>query len=583
MLSSNSLIINNMKNISSFTTIIILLLLAITACKDKFMERYPKDALSDPSFWATPQDLESFANGFYPLLATPSIFNRDVNQVSNFDDQSDNKTTSTPDPYLFGQDVPQATSGYWNTSAWATIRSTNYFLARYGKVKGDVSQIASYVAEIRFFRAWEYFKKIKLFGDVPWINKDLATNDENYLYKARDSRKLVMDSVLADLNYAVANLYVPSKVKKGRLNKDVALAFKSRVCLYEASYRKYHNLSDEQKFFTEAKNAATTLIFSNVYSLYNTGNPKKDYYNLFIQPDLRGNSESILCMVYLKDLLMQVITNRTANPGQTGYTKDFAESYLCTDGKPISVSPLYLGDDSLEMEMKNRDPRIRQTIDNKSIPFTISDNGTFQYNQYPMINFLCPSGYLQIKYHSPLASEYNYGQGINDAFIFRYAEVLLNYAEATAELGGITQTDLDKSINLLRDRVGLPHLTLSVGFTDPNWPNYGYALSSLLQEIRRERRVELVSEEFRWDDIVRWKAGKLLENPKTLVGIRVPPVWKAQLPVTLFTGRVFTSDYLLQTYNGIISRTWNDKLYLRWIPLQEITLSKNKLTQNPGW
>ena len=148
---------------------------------------------------------------FYPLLATPSIFNRDFNNFVNYDDQSDNKTPTVPDPYLFGQDVPQATSSYWNANAWANIRATNYFLARYGKVKGDASQIASYVAEVKFFRAWEYFKKVRLFGDVPWINKDLATNDDSYLYKPRDSRKLVMDSVLTDLDYAIAHLYGASQ------------------------------------------------------------------------------------------------------------------------------------------------------------------------------------------------------------------------------------------------------------------------------------------------------------------------------------------------------------------------------------
>lgn len=570
-----------MKNI--FYYIGAILLFAITACNDEYMDRYPKDALSDASFWSTPQDLESFANGFYPLLATPTIFNREINLFINMDDRSDNKTPSTPNPYLFGQDVPQITSSDWNANSWSSIRSANYFLGRCGKVNGDATQIASYIAEVKFFRAWEYFKKIKLFGDVPWINRDLATNDGEFLYKARDSRKLVMDSILSDLNYAVTNLYEPSKVKAGRLHKYAALAFKARVCLYEASFRKYHKLGDEQKFFTEAKNAATTIISSNIYSLYTTDNPEKDYYNLFIQPDLTGNKESILCMVYLQNLLTNKISEQTEVGGEIGFTKDFVESYLCTDGKPISVSSLYLGDDSLEMEMRNRDPRMIQTIDNKSIPYKIAADGTTLYNKYPRVNYICPTGYLQIKGHSPLAIENNYNLGINDAFIFRYAEVLLNYAEATAELGGITQADLDKSINKLRDRVGVTHLTLSVGFTDQNWPDYGYDLPALLQEIRRERRVELVSEEFRWDDLVRWKAGKLLENPKTLVGIRVPPVWKDQLPSTLFIDRVFTSDYLLQTYNGIISRKWNDKLYLRWIPIQEISLSDDNLIQNPGW
>ena len=130
------------------------------------------------------------------------------------------------------------------------------------------------------------------------------------------------------------------RVKMGRLHKNVALALKSRICLYEASYRKYNNLGDEQKFFTEAKNAAATLMSSNLYSLYTTGNPQKDYYDLFIQPDLTGNTESILCMVYLKDLFTQAATNHIESGGATGYNKDLAESYLCTDGKPISVSPL---------------------------------------------------------------------------------------------------------------------------------------------------------------------------------------------------------------------------------------------------
>jgi len=562
--------------------IFIIFLFALTSCNDDFMDRYPKDALSDPMFWSSPDDLESFANQFYPLLTTRG--QHDFNWLIQMDDQSDNKCTGTPLPWLFGQDVPAATSGYWNAGAWSTIRATNYFLSRYEKVEGDAIKIASYVGEVRFFRAWEYYKKVRIFGDVPWIDKDLGTNDDEYLYKPRDSRKVVMDHVLDDLDYAIENLYEPSKVPQGRIHKYVALAFKSRVCLYEASYRKYHNLGEYEKFYMEAREAAKAIMSSGMYSLYTTENPHKDYYDLFIQSDLRGNKESILCMVYLTNILNTYTSHYTEANGYVGFTKDFAESYLCADGKPISISPLYLGDDSLEMEMTNRDLRFRQTIDNKSFPYKITNEGPI-YNKYPRVNILCPTGYLQIKGHSPLGSEYEYGLGINDRFIFRYAEVLLNYAEATAELelGGITQDDLDESINLLRERVGLPKLTVPIGFSDPNWPDYGYDLSPLLHEIRRERRVELVSEDFRWDDIVRWKAGKLFENPKTLVGIRVTPEWKDQLPGDLFEDRKFTNDYLLQTYNDIISRDWNDKLYLRWIPLEEIALSRGNLVQNPGW
>ena len=398
------------------------------ACNDDFMDRYPKDALTDQSFWNSPEDLENYANSFYPSLATPTIFTNDFSWLVMWDNQSDNKGTGTPQPYLFGQEVPEATSSYWDANAWSNIRAANYFLTHYSKAKGDASKIASSVGEIKFFRAWEYFKKIKRFGDVPWINKDLATNDEEYLYKARDSRKLVMDSVLADLDFAIANLNEPSNVPIGRLHKYAALAFKSRVCLYEASFRKYHALGDEQKFFTEAKNAANAVMSSNLYSLYTQGEPQLDYWNLFNELDKTKNPESILCMVYSSNILTTSTVNYMEANGYNGFTKDLAESYLCIDGKPISVSPLYLGDDSLEMEMTNRDPRMKQTIDNKSIPYKIQTDGTITYNVIPRVSITSPTGYHQIKYHSPIPSEYELGLCTIDGFIFRYAEVLLNYA-----------------------------------------------------------------------------------------------------------------------------------------------------------
>src|SRR5690606_12496002 len=148
---------------------------------------------------------------------------------------------------------------------------------------------------------------------------------------------------------------------------------------------------------------------------------------------------------------------------------------------------------------------------------------------------------------------------------YRYGVVLVAYAEAKAELGECTQEVLDQSINLLRDRVGMAHLMVDVGFVDPDWPNWEVPVTPLLNEIRRERRIETVSESKRWDDLVRWKAGKLLENPKTIMGARNPEE---------------DNEYWVQ-YPGSV-RTWNDKYYLRPIPTQELALNTN-FTQNPGW
>ncbi|MDE6528073.1 MAG: RagB/SusD family nutrient uptake outer membrane protein, partial [Muribaculaceae bacterium] len=165
-------------------------------------------------------------------------------------------------------------------------------------------------------------------------------------------------------------------------------------------------------------------------------------------------------------------------------------------------------------------------------------------------------------------------------FIFRYAEVLLNYAEAMAELGECSQDVLDITINRLRDRVAMPHLSAEVGYADPNWPDYGYELSPLLYEIRRERAVELLGEGFRWDDIVRWKAGRLLENPKSMLGMKVSDAMKEA-----YDGfsRTLNADGLMIVYPDKTSRTWDDKLYLHPLPIDETTLNPNLLPNNPGW
>ncbi len=251
---------------------------------------------------------------------------------------------------------------------------------------------------------------------------------------------------------------------------------------------------------------------------------------------------------------------------RTGYTKDFVDSYLCKDGLPIAVSPLYNGDKEFGDEFVNRDPRMEQSIYQENRVYRIYENGSKEYRPMPEFdNNYAPTSYYILKGYSVYERDRLQLQCIVDDFIFRYGEVLISYAEAKAELGEATQGVLDKSVNLLRSRVGMPHLKAGVGFTDPNWPAWEVAITPLLNEIRRERRIELAGEGKRWDDIVRWKAGKLLENPNTYQGAKDPATGKNRI-----------------LYPGYDNRKWDDRLYLYPIPTQEIALNP-LLTQNPGW
>ncbi len=523
------------------------------ACNDDFMDRYPLDKINDANYWQTPEDLKTYANQFYPILSRIDSWTTD--------NMSDNQAPASINSFTWNEYVIPSSGGGWAKSDWGGIRSCNYFLNRYSKVKGDVTEIKKYVAEIKFFKAYYYHEKVKQFGDVPWLSSDLQTDSEE-LTAPRDSRKLVMDSVISNLNIAIANL--PESDSNNRLTKYAALAFKARACLFEGTFRKYHNLGDHEKMLHEAASAALEIINSKKFSLYSTGDTINDFYNLFIQNDLVGNSEGIMIQRFIEDKKMH---NRVRQLGEagSGFTKDFAQTYLCKDGKPISISPLYKGDAVFADEFINRDPRMQQTIYTQARPYHVTASGEYQYQNVPQFdNGMCYTGYRIIKFFSPTQRDFEYQRCILDDFIFRYGEVLLIYAEAKAELGEATQVVLDQSINLLRDRVGMPHVNVNVAFVDTNWPNWEVSVSPLINEIRRERRVELAAEGFRFDDLRRWKAGKLLTSVKTYLGARDPS----------------TSDYRV-LYPGK-TRTWNDKLYLYPLPLNELVLNP-QLTQNPGW
>ena len=572
-------------------------LLGFTACDD-VIDLKPLDSFTDESYWTSVDDLRGYANRFYGNLSSPS---------SSLDVQSDNRVASSYDAWLYNEYVVTQASDW----SWSNIRNLNFFMARYNRVVGSEADINAQVAVIRFFRALDYFGKIKSYGDVPWYEKDLTDGDEEELFKARDSRDLILGKVIADLEFAIQWLPEKNAAAECALHKDAARAQLSRVCLYYGTFKKYHNVQgtpSSQELLKKAADNALAVMNTGRYAIVQgddkgcgqqafPGYPMY-YQNQFVQEDLSSNKEAIMYRKYVDGTLM----HGTGRSQGVGYSKDFVESFLCKDGKPIAVSDLYQGDETIDQEMINRDPRMYNIIDNVHRPYTVQADGTIEINESmydatasaPDVSSAgSVTGYANVKFISADPTQWVANASTFDWFIYRYAEVLLNYAEAKYELGEMTQDVLDETINKLRDRVEMPHLTMNVGFTDPNWPDYGYDIDPLLQEIRRERRIELVAEGFRYDDLIRWKGVKVYENPKTVLGMRV-----TDKVISLYTEGTFGGDQgrTLVEYNGKTyirpyakdlndaGRKWsaNDRRFLNPISKNVMLINPN-ITQNPGW
>ncbi|WPU96115.1 RagB/SusD family nutrient uptake outer membrane protein [Mucilaginibacter sabulilitoris] len=539
-------------------------LIAFASCKkDSFLNRSPLSDISPQNFFKNESDLQVYCNQYYSGPNLP------VQNFVNQDDDSDDKANLSMNSFLAGTYTVPTTGGQWD---FGFIRTCNFFLANYSRatIGDDIKNI--YVGETLFFRANDFWKKVKTFGDVPYVNKYITDTSKSVLYGTRMPHKQVMDSVLKDLNFAVAHL--PVEAADGRLNKYCALALKARVCLWEGTYRKYFGVGDEATYLQQATDAAEQIMNSGQFDIYSTGKPQTDYYNLFIQDELKGNPEAIMPMRYLTTVLTNNFDRQLGEAGD-GYSKDFARSFLCTDGKPTSLSPLYKGDNTPDDEATNRDPRYKQQIATRGFDFLNGDLITL-----PRIGTSVTStGYQPIKGRSSSLAAWNASQSTFDVFIFRYAETLLIEAEAKAELGLCTQTVLDNTINKLRDRVGMPHMVIATLVKDPrsDFP----ALPVLIDEIRRERRIELGAEGFRFDDLHRWHAGTLINNPETVLGMKLTPALRAQYPADQVGSIVVDANNYIRVYPGF-TRTWSDKLYLYPLPIQELTLNPN-LKQNPGW
>jgi hypothetical protein len=524
------------------------------------------DQFSDDNFWTSENNVRSYNWGFYDLFTgfgtgTTADFYFSTPSSPFSDDQA----AATFQNYALN--VP-TTSADWN---WTYIRKANIMLERIDKVPMSDEAKNHWRGIARFFRAMDYFTKVKAFGDVPFINSSLDVSQTDVIYKPRDPRALVMDSVLADINFAVANIRTTDQVNT--VNKDVALALKARICLFEGSYRIYHTelgLPDADKFLLEGKDACDKLIASK----YTLG----DYKALYNSLDLAGNKEVLLYKKYLSGVLTHSVIGYTnSTTPMNGLTKSAIEAYAAVDGLPIKQSPLYKGDNTIKDLRANRDNRLLVTIDT-----------VLMYNGTLVTGNSSSTGYRPTKFLNPAAVQLAPNND-TDAPIFWFAEVLLNYAETSAlleKLGKytVTQADLDKSVNLLRTRAKIAPLmltglgTVSASGIVINDPVKPADVSSLMWEIRRERRVELMMDGFRYQDLMRWKEGDKLDkakNPDAFLGAKVADNKKV----------LRNADGYIMPYAAAISRTFVDpKNYLMAIPSNQFALYPNgTLKQNPGW
>lgn len=561
-------------------------MLVLNACEKNFLDRKPLDQVGASDYFKSPKDLETYMNQFYNYTSFP------ISREYGLDYNSDNAVTTNFDGRLAGTRTLDGASPI----SFSRVRSINYFFDNYKRIEGNAAftDYQQYVGEAHFFRALIYFDLLKGWGDIQWFTSVPGTTSPELLQQ-RDPRNIVADNIIKDLDSAVLYLQTDKTDGASRINKWIALLIQSRVALYEGTWEKYHagtpfGVTDPQpeKYFNKAVEAATKIMESGVYSLYSTGSPNTDYYELFSkQRTYASNTEVMFWKKFDNGLgkgevaFRREVNYMQRNPYEHSQTKELADSYLCIDGKPISGNPLFKGFDNIGLEMQNRDPRYFQTFGMPGQPYRIElDGTTANYEElYAILNQgvqnYSPSGYVlrkgydaRVQYQIPQYEE-------TPAIIYRYGEVLLNFAEAKAELGTITQDDIDKSIKKLRDRVGMPNLTLSAITADPAWDFP--MLTPIINEVRRERRIELASEGFRFDDIMRWAAADEL-----IVGKRPHGFKAAQLAVNPYpvNAEGFLDPYQQKLPHGYGFKIGRD--YLNAIPKDQLILNP-ALVQNPGW
>lgn len=579
--------------------------LGFAAC-DK-LDQAPQSTATRQAVFGTENGLKLYTNSFYGMGFLPR------NSTSQ-DAMSDYLAVRDVQNFIREGGFAANNSSGWT---WTDLRNINYFIQNCNDPAVPEATRNNYLGIARYFRAYFYMEKVKRFGDVPWIGKALDIDDP-LLTAGRNKRELVMDSVLADLDFACANIITTSDASRTTITKWVAYAYKSRVCLFEGTFRKYHtelNLSGTAaKWLNEAASAADQIIKNGGFSINTAGGPGVSYRQVFTSNTPLANE---VLQAAVADVNLGVLNEANwwwtsgTYGAKASFIRTFINTYLKLDGTPFTNDPNY-ATMLFKDEVKNRDLRLKQTIrlgDYKRI-----SNGQ-QIAAPPVFSYTF-TGYQPIKW--TLDDVYFDAGALNTnaVALFRYAEVLLNYAEAKAELGTLTDADWALTVGALRSRAGITGgLTTRPATADPYLvANYFPGITDpVILEVRRERGIELSLEGLRFPDLLRWKRGALMQQewngfyvpalntPMDLNEDGVPDVAFYQgtrpspavsgvtyVDVSPRIGNAVNSQLLKNGTSGElvwmneIPRKWNERNYYYPIPLNDLQRNPN-LKQNPGW
>lgn len=582
-------------------------ILPFSSCSD-FLDREPITKPEAGNFLTGAIQVENYINGLYMTLPSFSKFGLGVRSEEK---NSDNIIAEKYDARLHGQNNQFSGASDWQTG-YQNLRKVNYFFHNYKVPEAQESEdVLSLKGEAYFLRAYWHFDLLKKFGSIPVMD---AFWDENAtiagLQIPAKTRNEVARFILSDLVEAKNLLHSRGKYSGIRINKEAAMVLAMNVALYEGTWEKYHSSDDfasstnESNYFLgEVINWGNELFGCGI-DLYKTGqNPGDAFAALFNSKDLSGMGEVLLWRKYSSDegVFHDVNGNLKAgvvdSEGAAGITQSLVDNYLNADGTFIDPTNEKFKD--FKETFEGRDPRLIQTVMNEGAKFASATTATpMHLEEYTdeKKNTISPpklAGDGNTRsltgYHIRLGIDTTFvsGNGETALPIIRYAEGLLAYAEAAAELEMWSDDIANKTLKALRERAGVKYLAPA---KDANFTDFGYTLTPVLQEIRRERRSELALQGFRLDDLMRWKADKLI------VGKRGKGAYVGDESI-LFKSYSPDNQKRIRERLTLDDNKWADPMagtlpsgyqfhadrdYLLPIPPSELELNK-KLKQNPKW
>ncbi len=578
--------------------------LSMASCND-FLDdnRWPLDTIPDtPTAWESEPVVSAECEYFYGQYLG---YGNGTSWVNNFiyrslsDDQCARMNSGSGIVFCdWNYQYAPTSNSTWDDS-YAVIRRCNTIITNVANNGFTPAKKANYIGIARLNRAWQYFDLVRNFGDVCWTNEVLGL-DSPELYGPRIDRNIVMDSVLNDLDFAVNN--ISTKKNNITFSRNMANAMKSQICLFEASYARYHQKDEAraQKFYKEVVKACDAIMGS--YTLAPT---YRENYNsmrgVVGALNLQDNPEMIFCKTYIQGTLgHSMIKYLSSKTPIAGMTKDAFDAYLFADGKPLALTTCDKTDAGIPNEngtidisnlLAVRDGRLGETID-ATLGYTgnlsVRTGSTGASISDPMGS---NTGYTIKKYVNPVMT---YNQCTNDgsnavcAPIFWLSNVYLDYAEARAELGQFDENDFNNTINKLYKRAGLKDMKLA-DLVSMNDPANNMGVSSLLWEIRRCRRCELMFDNYtRYWDLIRWHQLDLLDttkHPNIVLGANLSNAAadKTEKVVLNAEGYIDAS----KSSAGTQTRVFSEREYLAPLGTALINLYRDKgdntFSQNPGW